>query len=507
MQTSPVGRPGYIAPPNTPKLGAVSQPLDLEALGQRLEAIASNPEAFTSKPSALTRIADGDSDEESGDHGTLPSVQGMQKLMGSMVEQEEHPVLGEARQAIKGEVQEALFQSPSPQALQERLGQIAKKHTQIIENEFGSSPLKSSLLEVLETELAIGQVALSERLDKSQQDVSVSSQLGSLSSPSSRLNPAFAHALEVIPQLPLEERQAILKNPEQLQKLLMQLELSSPPERLAATALLMEGSYEWRGPGANEFFTTILNYQDAPPPDATIQSLTSLKNMNNYSMNCWESVLTCGMLNGSLRPQTVSSFGSYANAATSTVIQKDPKDIWNDLGFFSQSCTPVQSSGFQAIPPGHLVFYVPQTPVTMGEVGSLRANKIAPKLYDLLMEKGYLVASDRQKTVVTAKCANLTGPDDITDLGIELPAPKKQALFDMLRNASGEKQYHDQLIEQHGPKGPYPAHVAISVGNGKCMSLWDRPARPDQGRASTAQVIDIARISAGNNVFAGPSPF
>jgi len=506
MQTSPVNRSGFIAPPNTPRQGVVSKPLNLEALGKQLEEIASNPDAFPLKSSVLSQVGD-DSEAESGEHGNLPSIQGMQKLMGDMVSQEEPPVLGEARQAIKGNVQEALFQCLNPSELQERLGQIEKNHIQFIEERFGDSPLKGSLLEILETELAIGQVFLSERVDQSQQDVSSSSQLGSISSSSSQLNPVFAKALKAIPQMPLEERQAILKNPEQLQILLKQLELTSPPERLAATALLMEGSFEWRGPGANEFFTTLLNYQGAPSPDATIQSLTAHKNMNSYSMNCWESVLTCGMLNGALRPQTVSNLGSYVNAETSTVIQKDPKDIWKDLGFFSQACTAVQASDFQAIPPGHLVFYVPQTPVTMGEVGALRANKIAPELYKLLMEKGYLEASDRQKTVVAAKCADLTGPDDITDLGIVLSKPKKQALFDMLRNATEEKRYHDQLIEQHGPKGPYPAHVAISVGNGKCMSLWDRPARPDQGRASTAQVIDIAKISAGNNVFAGPSPF
>lgn len=38
----------------------------------------------------------------------------------------------------------------------------------------------------------------------------------------------------------------------------------------------------------------------------------------------------------------------------------------------------------------------------------------------------------------------------------------------VLQNASDDMAYHNTL------PGPYPAHVAVSLGNGLCMSVWDQ---------------------------------
>jgi len=430
-----------------------------------------------------------------GDMGQLPSSRGMEQLIHGMISQEEPVEISSGRQVIQRDVREALQQCRTPQELGERLSAIEARHTEIITSRFGNSAFEDPLTDILQGELQLGKAILMDRAQS--------------------LTPGISVVMAEVSKLDLSQRQLILESPTSTQKFLSQFELTQG-ERRAAVGLLMEGSFKWQSPGANRFTQMISEFQS---PRGL--SPTPFGNMSLFSMNCWESALTCSVLSGSCRIEDVSGLRTYRGAfatsqgeATENVLQTHPEDIWGNLDFYSHNCIP--AGNLNSIPPGQLVFYVPETPAETGVVGNpknMPAFKGVPDLFkgsNNLFDLGYLTnpSPNGQKGTVTSKAMALQSPADLNDPELShLNGKQKEILFQKLKGAAIERQHHIALMQEFGEKGPYPVHVALSVGGGKCMSLWDQPAIPDSGTAPPSQILDISTFSPGNRIFVGPNPF
>jgi hypothetical protein len=139
------------------------------------------------------------------------------------------------------------------------------------------------------------------------------------------------------------ERLGVLKNPGLMTRIRAQLGLEGA---LSVAMALMEGNFEWRGPGLNGFYSKLL-----ANPDTGIN--TFLRAIpTQQSLNCWEAVLiglyVIGQIDGNAIYDNI-----YRVLETSTL--PDPQ-TWHALGF---STVDEYHRNNDSPAVGMLMYYVP----------------------------------------------------------------------------------------------------------------------------------------------------